>query len=561
MKVVGMKVRKMGYSGMGNFNGWVTTQLGAEPLSGRVYGTPDGSGVLTIIFPEPVEVPEAGLYVGYTQEALYPDDSWKEAGQGEKGAVPMVMGAEVMPGCCWFNYLGGGQWIDYGTMAGYAAPITVYLTGDMAPDNLMVGDLTSYPVALKETPLNYEFDVANCGSNAVTDITYTYTIDGVSTQKSLTLPEPMKRVLGKTSPLTLDLGNAPSTQGKRDVTVTVEKVNGNANVCADNTVTFPLSVLDYTPHHRPLMEEITATWCGWCPRGALGMEKLAEEFGDDYIGASYHNGDNLTVTGVYPWETSGLPGCTLDRACGNIDPFYGSAATGEDSGADMGIRADFLAARAALAPCDLDISSEWADEAHTALNAEAKVYFAMDDPKANYKVGYLLVADGYCFPDDQNWTQTNYFAGESQFNGTMLQVFSDQPHDIVGYTWNEVVIDASNMFGVMNSLPASVKLGETYKHQVTFNTTSATGEGGYNMMERRDASKVIAFVVDGNGRVLNARMAAAGEATGIRGIEADGESVTGSAPVYYNLQGQRVEKPAHGIVIRVQGGKATKIAL
>lgn len=558
MKVVGIKVTSLGYNGMGNYNGWATTTLGGEPISGRVYGTPDDSGTLTIVFPEPVEVPDEGLYVGFTEESLYPDNSFSS--DGKTGAVPMVLNAKVMPGASWFNYLGGGQWMDYAAQVGYAAPITVFLAGETAPDNLMVDKINSYTVTMKDAPLNYEFEVANCGSNAVTDLTYTYTVDGVSTQKSVTLPEPMEHILAKTTTLSLDLGNAPSTQGKRDVTLTIDKVNGNANVCKSNTITFPLSVLEYAPNHRPMMEEVTATWCGWCPRGALGMEKLAEEFGDNFIGVSYHNGDDLTCTGYYPWESKGLPGSIFDRASGDIDPFYGSAYNGS-TGTDMGIRDDYLAARNSLAVCDIDLSSTWADEEHNALNVEATVRFALDDPKADYKVGYLLLADGYCFPDDRNWKQVNYFSG-LDYSGSMLDVFAQQPPVIFGYTWNDVVINANNMLGVPKSLPTNVKLGETYTHQVSFDTTNQVSEeGGYNMMERRDASKVVAFVVDGTGRVLNARMAAAGTAVGIHNIEADNAAGADANPVYYNLQGQRLNNPQSGIVIKVINGRATKVVL
>ena len=48
------------------------------------------------------------------------------------------------------------------------------------------------------------------------------------------------------------------------------------------------------------------------------------------------------------------------------------------------------------------------------------------------------------------------------------------------------------------------------------------------------------------------------EGAGVEGIEAD--TANGEA-VYYNLQGQRVANPENGLYIRLQGGKATKVAL
>lgn len=562
MKVVGMRVRRLGYNGMGNYNGWISAELGDEGPSERTYGSLDADGNLYISFAEPAEVPAEGLYVGYSMDSLYPDDSWAQAKpEFSAGQLPFIENAKLLPGACWTRYTGGYGWEDYADFAGYGAPITVYLTGQTQPDNMMVASMEGNTLTLKDAPLSFDFEVANCGSNPVDEITYSYTIDGVRTQKELKLPEPMERVLARTRTLSIDLGDAPDTQGRRDITFSIDKVNGEPNSCLASSLTFPLSVLDYAPHHRPLMEEATGTWCGYCPRGALGMRELAKAFGDDYIGASYHNGDNLTVTEYYPWDADGLPGSAIDRNTGNIDPFFGSAADGADGGRDMGIADDFRAARAALAPCDIDIASSWADEAHTALQAEATLYFALDDPRPDYKIGYLLVADGYTFPGDKNWTQANYFSGEDHA-GSMLQEYAELPDHIMDYVWDDVVIDATAAFGVDESVPGPVKLGEPVKHRYTFQTASSPSlYGGYDLMERRDAARVIAFVVDGGGRVLNARMAAAGQATGIQGIEACGSDAGASAPVYYNLQGQRLSGPQRGIVIRVQGGRATKLIL
>lgn len=51
--------------------------------------------------------------------------------------------------------------------------------------------------------------------------------------------------------------------------------------------------------------------------------------------------------------------------------------------------------------------------------------------------------------------------------------------------------------------------------------------------------------------------------SGVEGIGSgsDTDSCTNAAPIYYDLQGNRVENPEHGIYIRVAGGKATKITL
>jgi hypothetical protein len=46
--------------------------------------------------------------------------------------------------------------------------------------------------------------------------------------------------------------------------------------------------------------------------------------------------------------------------------------------------------------------------------------------------------------------------------------------------------------------------------------------------------------------------------SGVAAVEAEASDV---APVYYNLQGMRVDNPEHGIYIRCRGNKVDKVAL
>lgn len=64
------------------------------------------------------------------------------------------------------------------------------------------------------------------------------------------------------------------------------------------------------------------------------------------------------------------------------------------------------------------------------------------------------------------------------------------------------------------------------------------------------------FTLVDNGSTVTLKITAGG--SGIEAVEAD--AVNGEA-VYYNLQGQRVANPEKGLYIRLQGGKATKVAL
>ncbi len=64
------------------------------------------------------------------------------------------------------------------------------------------------------------------------------------------------------------------------------------------------------------------------------------------------------------------------------------------------------------------------------------------------------------------------------------------------------------------------------------------------------------FTLVDNGTSVTLKVTTGG--SGVEAIEA--ETVAGEA-VYFNLQGQRVANPENGLYIRLQGGKATKVAL
>lgn len=548
MKVVGVKVTHLGYNGMGNYNAWTSTTLDGEPNGQRTYGSVDADGNLVITFPEPVTVTDAGLYVGYREDVLYPDDSYV-ASQGTAGPLPIEISGTARPGGCFLRYLGLSDFVDYAGMAGYGSTMTVYLSGERPDNSLMLGQMTSYPVVVKGQPVNMDFTVSNCGGNDISSITYSYTVDGAKTEKTVDLPQPIKSVLGQSETLTLDLGTV-ATQGKRDIKVTIDKVNGAANLHAADVATAAVSVLDYAPAHRPLMEEITGTWCGYCPRGAIGMRELAKTY-PDFIGVAYHNGDQFSVTQTYPWNASGLPGCTLDRSTGNIDPFYGN---GEG---DMGIKDDYDAVRACAAPCDIELATSWANDDKSALDANVTVTFALDDAEADYKVGYMLVGESYCYPGDYNFTQTNYFSGEDH-TGSLLQEVADMDEYILGYEWKDVVIETADIFGVEKSIPASVKLGQPVKHSKQFQTPSILSQTDLELAADKDNLAVVAFVVDDTGRVVNAAKALAGSSA-IGSTLAD--QPAHAAPVYYDIMGRRVADPANGVYVKVTDGKAVKVKL
>ena len=135
-----------------------------------------------------------------------------------------------------------------------------------------------------------------------------------------------------------------------------------------------MNIMDFVPVHRVLVEEYTGTWCGWCTRGLVAMEKLAEAYGDDFIGVAYHNSDPMEIMTEYPSPVQGFPSAFVERYY-DVDPYYGY----ESSGFGMKALVDYLMTQ--LAPVEINVRAEWADEAKSELKATVETNFVMNSGK------------------------------------------------------------------------------------------------------------------------------------------------------------------------------------
>ena len=98
--------------------------------------------------------------------------------------------------------------------------------------------------------------------------------------------------------------------------MTITKVNGVDNTYSDNTASGRLiTLLQNSPVIVPVVEEFTATWCGYCPFGFVGMEKANEVFGDQVALIAVHSSDVMAIPEYNQIlnKVSGLPNATMNR--------------------------------------------------------------------------------------------------------------------------------------------------------------------------------------------------------------------------------------------------------
>jgi thiol-disulfide isomerase/thioredoxin len=61
------------------------------------------------------------------------------------------------------------------------------------------------------------------------------------------------------------------------------------------------------------MEEYTGTWCGWCPRGIVGLQLVNETYGDRVQTIAVHYDDPMETSVYYSLLPGSFPNATVNR--------------------------------------------------------------------------------------------------------------------------------------------------------------------------------------------------------------------------------------------------------
>lgn len=192
--------------------------------------------------------------------------------------------------------------------------------------------------------------------------------------------------------------------GKNEIIVTLDKINGqptDENVC-NNISIFSLNGVVPAPSRAVLVEEGTGTWCVWCPRGAVFMDKLSSVYKGLFIPIAVHNGstDPMLVPEYNTFMAfSGYPSSKVNRGS-ELDP-----AIAEDP---------FLTEIAKPAAAQFLVGSKY-DESSKTLDISVEVEF-LAAASGNHFVSLVLAEDDVK-GTTSGYNQANAYAGGG--NGPM----------------------------------------------------------------------------------------------------------------------------------------------
>ncbi len=517
----------------GNYRCWLSKKLKVEnglnvPDVLSVDFTPGTSTWTEVTLETPYTIDEDGIYVGCsfdlslattfsegdgtpvkttpveTEDGLliHTSETYKEwTSVADKGASALVV------------RLGGDKVKEYS--ASLVAPTEIYA---------QLGQATKVPLT-----------VINHGTKIIKSVNYEIAVGDTVVKRRATVTVGTA-YYGKSASIEANVP-ALTTKGTYDATFTITKVNSVENEDEYPSAVTSIACLATFPKHKPLVEEYTGTWCGWCTRGLVAMDLLLETYGEDFVGAAYHSGDPMQTTQNFPTLPGGYPSAYIDRVV-DCDPYYG---TGNSA---FGIKSDWTKRSEVVAPASIDLEAAWTNDNKTALEVTSHVTFIRSFRNSPYRLTYILVADDL-HNASSTWNQANYYSGYTAYaNDPNLKPIIQMGSSLNDYHFNDVVVQSSSSGAraLEQSLPTYVEGEVPYEHSYTFYISSN------ELIQDKSKLRVLALLVDTEtGEVVNANKV---EAEASTGIDASVEDNKAESVVYTDLSGRRIDTFGKGIFVK-----------
>lgn len=313
---------------------------------------------------------------------------------------------------------------------------------------------------------------------------------------------------------------APEQLGAFPLSVTVGMGDDAQDALpSDNTMETTLTCLEYAFIRKVVVEEGTGTWCGWCPRGTVGMRRMSERYPDTFIGIAMHSSDGrydpmeassyLPVIRKY---ISGYPRCVINRLDQyNTSPIYGVLKSAYD---ELAVPVD----------AQITASAYFTTEERKAITVDTDTRFAFSSADTLFRIAYVLLENGVT-----GYEQTNYYSGGG--NGCMggfedLGYYASVPFDHVA---RGIYGDA---FGTEGSVPTAIEKGETYGY-----TFEIPVPGTIQSDERLEVAVLLLDVA--TGEIVNA------DKTAVRAESPTGIPLPGAAAPHVETSGRGIRVTGH----------------
>lgn len=474
----------------------------------------------------PYEVNNEGFYIGYSVKST-------------TGYFIRCGGTDAANAFWIGNPEANMNWTDLNGNGLGKLAFQILVEGGNFPSNCAIAEDFGQKMVLQGEEVFIPITVKNMGSNPIETISYTISTDGGSTteEKNVSLGS-----LALNGSKTVNIPFASDAETKKyQKTFTITQVDDKPNTASNPSATGFLITLNEKQPVTPVIEEFTGTWCGWCPRGTVGMEKVYDAYGDQVVQIAAHYSDPMAINeyqSVINAFTSGFPNSITDRQF-EADPSF------------SGLKSALALSFNRVAPAVIGLSAEWDSAAKSKVVFNTTTRFSYDDNNGQYAIAYVLVEDGMT-GTGSNWAQSNYYSGSG--SGDMAW-WGKQGSSVTGVEYNHVVVAAwEAVNGVANSVKSTITAGEDQKYSYTGNIASNT------LIQDKSKLKAVALLIDRtNGTIVNAAQSDILEpGTAIRTIDGDQSSMSDSQ--WFDLSGRKLPAIQKGInIIRMNDGTVKKV--
>ena len=432
---------------------------------------------------------------------------------------------------------------DIGAVNGIAAYIECITEGEAG---LKANDVTVLDVAGGRVLANGEYSTVatfmNYGTNPVSKISTSYIVnekevkEEVGSQDAFPYMAPVQVQVKATSP-------AEASRFLQNFSI--ETVNGVADEYMeadvftkkpDNVAQNILTVMSKEYPRTVVMEQFTGTWCGWCPRGHVAMEKAAKACPEQFIGIAVHAGDEMETKEYGPLVgmTGGsFPSAMLSRiGYSVVDPYYGSQGPSNDPQQSGDIVNDIKAIAAMPVEATADLSCSLNGES---VDVASAFNFSLSVDGAYYSVAYVLLENGI-----KGYLQSNYYGrGGGVFQSAdqiaeedLRFLFNEGKNGKYMPTFNHVARSIKDVGGIQGVLD-DVKIEQGVK--VTHNYNIPLPE---NVANKENLEVVVMLLDNFTGEIVTAKKVKIGDATAIENVTADvAEVVVANGAINVNGNG------------------------
>ena len=495
-----------------------------------------------IKLPEPYTIPASGCIVGYSfTDAVGTTPILLHATAGTKGGFYLQYSKGILT----------REWIDGSGWGQGDLTINLHMDAtNLTKNQVSIAGIYGDYVTKVGGQGSIEVEVKNEAAVPVNEVGYVLYVKGVAQpEKTAQLPSPvMNNAYGYFS-----INNIPAEkEGLNSFDIEITKVNGEPN----NTTgvrrgTGNIIALNSFAERTSVIEEFTGSWCGYCPRGTVGLSKLKAKYGDKIITLAGHYGDPMECTPYYSFlaqNASGFPDAIYDRAY-HADPYIGdnsSYSFGADAVVDM-------LKKVYPSEASLTIEAHWTDATKTAIDAKAYATFLYSRSDENpYAVVFILTEDGMT-GTGSDWYQTNYYNDPS-----FAAAFSDPDMDkytkgssAVKETYNHVIVEAWNSIAGFQNNETTIVNGQTQAYKKVLDISAN------KLIQNKSNLSLAALLINRNhGRIVNAAQVKLSNETGINGVNTENVVETAN----YNIGGVRTSGKAKGLnIVRMSNGKVVKV--